>query len=120
MSTKRVVLANGSRLMREAFQHVIDKADNLEVVPEYPNPQELPSVIDRFEPEWVFVSSPQEDYARQSLDTCLAQYPSVRFVVIAPDHSRIGIQSQAADEEDVTNLSLRDFIHVLERDPRHT
>lgn len=119
MSTKRVVLANGSRLMREAFQYVINKADKLEVVPEFPDPQSLSSVIDRFDPEWVFVTSPQEGDAPHSLDASLTRHPSVRFVVIAPDHSRIRIPFQETGEEDLTDLSLRDFIHVLERDPQH-
>jgi chemotaxis response regulator CheB len=120
MSTKRVILANGSRLMREAFQHVINRADRLEVVPEAPDPQDLPSVIDRFGPQWVFISSQQGGESGQALDHYLSRYPSVRFVVISPDHTRIRLQSQAGGEEDLTHLSLDDFIHVLERDVQPT
>ncbi|HEX5808111.1 MAG TPA: hypothetical protein VFY25_05555 [Anaerolineales bacterium] len=120
MSTKRVILANSSRLMREAFQHVINKADRLEVVPESPDPQDLPSMIDRFGPQWVFISSQQGGGSGQALGLYLSRYPSVRFVVMSPDHSRIRLQSQAGGEEDLTYLSLDDFIHVLERDLQHT
>lgn len=120
MSRKRVILANGSRLMREAFLHVINRADSLEVVPESPDPPDLPSVIERFEPQWVFISSPQDGATGQPLDSYLDRYPSVRFVVMSSDHSRVRLQAQAADEEDLTHLTLSDFIHVLERDLQRT
>lgn len=120
MSTKRVILANSSRLLRELLHHVIDKADGLEVVREIPNREELPSAIADLEPEWVIVSSPHEEPTRGWLRACLEQYPSVRFVVLSPDNTRIKLTAQAVSEEDLTNLTLHEFIHLLERDLQHT
>ena len=120
MSTKRVILANGSRLMREAFRRVIDKADRLEVLPEFPEPQDLPAVIERVEPEWVFFSSPWEGESGPLLNSYLSRYPSVRFVVISPDHNHIELRSQAADGKDLTHLSLDEFLYVLDRDLQHS
>jgi chemotaxis response regulator CheB len=58
MHTKRVILANGSRLLREVFQRVIDKSNHLEVVQEIINPEDLPSAIECFDPEWVIIPPP--------------------------------------------------------------
>jgi hypothetical protein len=68
----------------------------------------------------VIVSSQPDEPARGWLHACLAQYPSVRFVVLSPDNTRIKLTAQAVSEEDLTNLTLHEFIHVLERDLQHT
>ena len=119
MSAKRVVIANGSRLMREALRRVIEKVDRLEVVPGFPGLDDMPGVIERFEPGWVFLSSPRERISGSVLDNYLRRYPLVRFVVISPDHSRIELQSQAKAWEDLTYLSLRELLYILDRDLQH-
>ena len=118
MSTKRVILANGSRLLREMLHRVIDRADNLEVVQEIPNYDELPSAIERFDPEWVIISLPYH-HAHSWINTCVANYPSVRFIFLSPASGSIKMKWQTSYEEDMTNLSLKDFIHILEKDLQH-
>ena len=120
MAIKHVILANGSRLLREMLHHVINKSEELEVIQEIQNQEDLSSAIQRFEPAWVVVSSQTGEHARRWLNTCVAQHPSVRFIVLSSDNSRINIRSQATFEEDLTNLSLNDFIHVLEGNLQHT
>jgi DNA-binding NarL/FixJ family response regulator len=122
MARKRVILANGSRLLREMLHRVISKADNLEVVQEIPNHEELRFAIERFDPEWVIISLPFNinNDAHGWIDTCMAEYPSVRFILLAPDNSSIRMKWQTSYEEDLTNLSLKDFIHILEKDLQHT
>src|SRR5215208_984133 len=120
MTTKRVILANGSRLLREMFHHAINKADNLEVVQEISNYEELPSAIERFDPEWVIVSMPVNEHTADWFNTCMAEYSAVRFIVLSPDNSSIKMKWQASYEENLANLSLKDFIRVLEKDLQHT
>lgn len=120
MATKRVILANGSRLLREMLRRVINKADGLEVVQEIPNHEELPSAIERFSPEWVILSLPFNNGGHSWIDTCISQHPSVRFILLSPENSSIKMKWQRSYEEDLTNLSLKDFIHVLEKDLQHS
>ncbi len=119
MATKRVILANNSRLLREMLRYVINRADNLEVVRELPNHEELPSAIERFDPEWVIVSLPSNNSADGRINDCMADYPSVRFILLSPDNSSIKMKWQTPYEEDLTNLSVKDFIHILEKDLQH-
>jgi DNA-binding NarL/FixJ family response regulator len=119
MATKRVILANSSRLLREMLQRLINKADHLEVVQEILNEEELPSAIERFDPEWVILSMPSNRSAPGWIETCMTEYPGVRFILFSPDHSSIKMKWQASYEEDLTNLSLKDFIHILEKDLQH-
>ncbi len=120
MSTKRVILANGSRLLREMLHRVINKAENLEVVQEIPTHEELPLAIKRFYPEWVIISSSYNDSAQGWVNDYMADYPSVRFIFFSPENSSVKMKWQSTYEEDLTNLSLRDFIHILEKDLQHT
>ena len=120
MSTKRVILANGSRLVRETFRRVIDGTGSLEVVQETSNPIELSSIIQRFEPEWVFLFSSDSKHGDNQLDTCVIRFPSVRFVVLEPDYRSLKIRFGTFYEQDITKLSLHEFIDILERDPQHT
>lgn len=119
MATKRVILANESRLLREMLQRVINKADHLEVVQEVLHHEDLPSAIEQFNPEWVIVSLPFHSGAQRWIDACMAKYPAVRFILFAPDNSNIKMKWQTSYEEDLTNLSLKDFIQVLEKDLQH-
>ncbi len=119
MATKRVILANEPRLLREMFQRVISKAAHLEVVQEFPNHEELPSAIERFDPEWVIVSLPFNYVARGRINACMADYPAVRFILLSPDNRNIKMKWRTSYEDDLTNLSLKDFIRILEKDLQH-
>jgi DNA-binding NarL/FixJ family response regulator len=120
MSTKRIILADGSRLLREMLNRVIHRADNLEVIQEVPNYEELPSVIDQFEPEWVIVPLPFNDGVVEWSEGCLATHPFVRFIFLSPDDGRIKMKWQESREEDLGNISLNDLIEILEADLQET
>jgi chemotaxis response regulator CheB len=115
MSTKRVILANDSRLLREMLQRVISKAGGLEVVQEISNHNELPAAIEQFSPKCIIASSPGNHGEYSWLDTCMAQYPTVQFVLLSPGNRSIKMKYQTS-YEDITHLSLKDFIHILEND----
>ncbi|MDQ2693336.1 MAG: hypothetical protein M3Y68_14965 [Chloroflexota bacterium] len=120
MLTKRVILANDSRLLRDMLRRVIDKADSLEVVQEIAHPEQLAPAIEHFDPGWVILSSPESRHPSPGwINSWLLRYPSVGFVVLSADHSTIKIQSRDA-EADLTHVSLSDFIEALERDLQHT
>lgn len=120
MTTKRVLLTSNSRLLREMFRRVIDKTANLEIVQEFSDPQGLPSAIERFDPEWVIVFLPLSQSTHAYLNDCISGFPSVRFVFLSPDNSRVKMKWQTSYEEDLTNLSVKDFIHILEKDLQRT
>ncbi len=120
MATKRVILANNSRLLREMLRHVINKGDNLEVVQELLNQEEIPAAIERFAPAWVIASLPASNGKPGWINDCIADHPSVRFILLSSDNANIKMKWQASDEADLTNLSIKDFIYILEKDLQHT
>lgn len=119
VSTKRVILAEGSRLLREMLHRVLDQAESLEVVVEVSAAGDLPSAIERFDPAWVIVSGPYGRPVQGWVRACLADHPSVRFLFLSPDRNHITMKWHLFSEERVAEVTLKDFIHILERDVRH-
>jgi len=120
MFTKRIILADGSRLLREMLHRVLYKADNLEVVQEVTNYEDLPSAIEQFDPEWVIMSLPSDHIIPDWVDIYIANRPSIRFLAVSTDGSKIKMKWLEPHEEDLGDLSLKDLIHILERDPQKT
>ena len=120
MSTKRVILANGSRLLREMLHRAIDKADHLEVVQEIPDWEELPSALETFNPEWVIVPQLYSNHPPKRVDSCMEKHPSVRFIFLSSNQDTIKIKWQTSYEEEYSSVSLIDLIHILEKDLQHT
>ena len=119
MSKKRVILANNSRLLLEMFRRVIDKAEHLEVVHEVIKNEELPFAIQRFCPEWVIISLPIPYSVLDWIGAIMQNDSSVRFIFLSPDNCGITMKWQMASEEDLSNLSLKEFIFLLEKDLQH-
>ena len=119
MPTKRIILANNSRLLLEIFHRVIDKAEHLEVVQEIFSHEELPSAIERFDPEWVITSLPMQNHMSDWIKADNAEYPSLRFIFLSPENNRITMKWQTSSEEDISNLSVKEFITILEKDLQH-
>jgi DNA-binding NarL/FixJ family response regulator len=120
MLTKRVILANSSRLLREMLHRVIEKADHLEVVQELPNDEHLLSAIRTHDPDWVILSAPYDQNTHHWINTGMTDHPSVRFLFLSARNGTSEIKWQTQVEEDLTNLSLEGFIGILEKDLQHT
>ena len=111
-STKRVILANGPRLLREMLHRVIDKAEHLEVIREIGDDEALPETIKTLEPEWVIVAASFSDRSHH----WTREFPAVGFVFVSPSDNLIKMKCPTAYEENYADLSLKDFIQILEKD----
>jgi chemotaxis response regulator CheB len=119
MAIKRVILANHSRLLLEMFHRALEKADHLEVVQDLMNSADLPLAIQRFCPDWVILSLPRSNHVPDWISTFIQNDPSVRFIFLSPDNHRITMRWQMAYEAELSDLSLPEFIHLLEKDLQH-
>lgn len=119
MSIKRVILANNPRLLSEMFHRVIDKADHLEVVQEVIDNADLPTAIQMFCPDWVIASLPVSGPVQEWISACMQEDPSVRFIFLSPENHGMTMKWQMSSEEDLSNLSLKEFIYLLEKDLQH-
>ena len=117
MHEQRIVLASGSRLMRDMLKRILIKSDHLEVVREVIDQKELPSVIERTQPEWVILSLSFDNGVPAWVDGFIASHPSVRFMALAADGSKIKLKWLEVHEQELNGLSLNDLIKILENRP---
>ena len=115
-SKKRIILADGSRLLREMLRYAINKTDHLEVVRQVTDSQELSEAIETLDPAWVIVSLPFSDHFQRWIH----EHAFVRFLFISPNENYVKLKWQTSYEENYADLSLKDFIHILEKDLQHT
>ena len=117
MHEQRIVLANGSRLIRDMLKRIIFKSDQLEVVREVVDQKELPTVIEHTQPEWVILSLSFDNGIPAWVDSFMASHPSVRFLALAADGSKIKLKWLEVHEQELDGLSLNDLIRILEGRP---
>ena len=114
MSEQRIVLANGSRLLRDMLKRILFKSERLEVVREVTDQKELPSVIENTHPQWVIVSLSFDNVIPPWVDNFMVSHPSVRFMGFASDGSKIKMKWLEVHEQEFDELSLNELIHILE------
>ena len=113
MSEQRIILANGSRLLREMLNRILLKTENLEVVKEITDHDTLPTAIEEPNAEWVIMSLPVDNKLPEWTDNYIIDHPNVRFMAVAADGSWVKTKWLESHEEDLDNLSLKDLIHIL-------
>jgi len=118
MFKQRIILINGSRLLRELLHIVIRKAEHLEIVQEIHDLDDLPAMIANTEADWVIMSLPSGERTPDWVSTYIAAHPSVRLLEVSNDASKIKMKWSEPHEEDLHDLSLNDLIHILERAPQ--
>lgn len=117
MYEQRIILANGSRLMRDMLKRILYKSDHFEVVREVIDQKELPSVIEYTQPQWVILSLSFDNGIPAWVDAFMVSHPSVRFMALAADGSRIKVKWLEVHEQELDGLSLNDLIRILESRP---
>ena len=120
MSDQRIILANGSRLLREMLNRILIKTEHLDVVQEVTDHKNLPSAIKQQDAEWVVVSLPTDGPAPEWIDTYIRQHPTIRFLTVSADGSLIKMKWLESHEEDLSGLSLPELIRILESEPKLT
>jgi hypothetical protein len=118
MEKQKIILINGSRLLRELLHIVIYKAEHLEVVQEIHDMELLPAAIHDTEADWVIISLALEKKIPDWVDTYITSHPAVRFLVVSNDGSRIRMKWLESHEQDLDDLSLKELIQLLESAPQ--
>ena len=117
MPEQRIILANGSRLVREMLKRILFKSDHFDVVREVTDQRELPSVIERTQPEWVILSLSLDNGVPAWVDSFMVDHPSVRFMALATDGSKVKMKWLEIHEQELNGLSLTELIQILESKP---
>ena len=113
MSEQRIILANGSRLLRQMLNRILIKTNNLKVIQEITNHDKLQSAIKSTDAEWIIMSLPVSSTIPEWIDNYIIDHPHMRFMAVADDGSWVKTKWLETHEEELGNLSLRDLILIL-------
>lgn len=117
MAEQRIVLANTSRLLRDMLRRIIDQTSDLELLREITDQRELPAVIENSDPQWVILSLPYDNEIPPWVDSYITQHPSVRFMAIASDASKIKVKWLEIHEQELDGITLHELLRVLQNKP---
>jgi DNA-binding NarL/FixJ family response regulator len=113
MPEQRIVLANGSRLVREMLNRILLKTDNLKVVNVISGNETLPLAIEQEAVDWVVMSLPGNGLLPEWVDPYMNRHPEVHFMAVANDGSSVRTKWLENHEENLDNLSLSELIQIL-------
>jgi DNA-binding NarL/FixJ family response regulator len=116
MSDHRIILADGSRLMREMLKRIFDKADDLEVVGEVTDIKNLPQIIREKQAQWVILSISPDEKAPKWIDAMISEQPNLRVLSVSNDGSEIKIKWHEPHEKRIRGISLEDLITLLQEE----
>jgi hypothetical protein len=110
----RIILVNGSRLLRELLLAVIHKAEHLAVVKDIPSNDKLPAALEAVEADWLLVSLPSDKELPDWVDQHMSRHPLVRCLAVSTSSGRVILRWLEPHEEAIDNLSLDELLQILE------
>jgi hypothetical protein len=117
MPEQRILLATTSRLLRDMLKRIIRRTRDLELLRDITDHRELVAVIEKTRPAWVILSLPYDGVIPVWVDGFLRKDPSVRFLAIASDGSKIKLKWLEVHEQELNGLSLHDLLGILQSRP---
>lgn len=116
MPDHRIILVDGSRLLIEMLNRVLNKTKHLDVI-RVTDRSDLSALIGQQETAWAIVSLPVDVTDPDWIDAFMLQHPHVRFLTMSADGSMIKMKWLESQEADLTNISLPELIQILKSDP---
>ena len=112
---KKVVLVNGSRLMRGIFKRVIDRDEELQVVAEVDNFIKIPSVLRQAHADWMVLTLPPDKPIPKIIDKVLREQPELNCLIMATDGSCMRMRKIEAHETSLDEKSLDEILEILRK-----
>jgi AmiR/NasT family two-component response regulator len=84
----RVLVANRPRLLRELVLTTLSEQPDIEVVGEAADELEIPALIERTHPDFLFIAQDEPRRRPPLCDVLLRQHPQLRIIAVAPNQSR--------------------------------
>ena len=118
MQSRRAILVDGSRILRDLIRRVLKTKAGFEVVDELSNLEELSSSLARAETEWAFlILSPNLEISKRQTVEILVEHPSLRIILIRMDEGRIKMEWWIRGHKDLTDMTLDEIALVIQKEP---
>lgn len=114
---KRIILVNGSQLLSEMLQRIINRAEDLTVVAKVADLSLLPSVIDREEADWVVFAQWTPGKLPKEIDALFDDYPSIQVLTITINTGKIMIDWNARHKKTIEVTTVEGLTKALRYEP---
>lgn len=113
MNSQTIVLASGSRLLREMLKNIIAKTEQLDVVRELSELQQIQVAVQELEPDWVVIAPVQGDLPTEKIEAVLQHHPQTRLLLFPKEDNRIRLSRMQMREETIQGLSLSQLLKIM-------
>lgn len=110
---KRIVLVDGSRLLRGMLKRAIERDPQLFVVAEVDKMEKFPSIIQHIDADWIFLTIPPENVIPEVVNHTLREHPELRLLVMSTDGSRVRMRWIETHETSLDQKNLKEIIAIL-------
>lgn len=124
-----IVLANQSLLLRQLMSRSFEQFSDLQVVAEVTNSQMLPILLERLQPDWLFVSLDERGQLPVECDSIVVAHPNTSIIALSAngDDLRVRLSTKkdesalpaASDQKtnhseySLSNISLQMLVSIL-------
>lgn len=110
---KRIVLVDGSRLLRGMLKRAIERDDQLHVVAEVDQINKFSSVIRLADADWIFLILPPRTPIPEVINHTLREQPELRLLVMTTDGSRVRMRWIEIHETTLDQKNLGEIMAIL-------
>ncbi|MBN2385674.1 MAG: hypothetical protein JXB85_01555 [Anaerolineales bacterium] len=100
-----IILADGSRLLREMLRRVIEKTKGLRVVAEVEQLDRLADQVETHHPDWVIFFQPSIEETPDSIEHLLRDNQDMRIAVLSSNGDRVRMKWLEYHDEALQNLT---------------
>lgn len=116
MSTKRIILANSSRLVRDMLKKAINKTPGLELVSNIENLADFPNVLRQVKADWAIVLLPPDERVPELVAKAINEHQSMRFLLMGVDGSHARMMWNEPHEVALDKKNLQELLGLLRQD----
>jgi len=113
MNKRRIILTNGSHLLRSMLKRVIDRSEGFQVVKELHELGETRQAIVAHSPDWVIVCLPSGEQVPDIIGKLLQEHPEVRWIAVSEDGGHVKMKWMQAHEVSLDGLSFVELLSIM-------
>lgn len=119
MVTKKIILANSGRLVRDLLKKVIGRTPGLEIVSEVDDLVELPDIVRRTKADWAIILLSPDGRVPDQVEQTIKEQPSMRFLLMGVDGSHARMMWNEPHEVPLDEKNLQDLLELLRQEQPH-
>jgi len=115
MLRKKIILLDGSNMMRDLFTRAIEKRGDLKVIREVHDSADLEKWMDErssLDADWMLILQPA-DVTSSVIQRAIARYPGIKAMTVVTDGSNVSYHWYEERHETIAQATLPALLEIL-------